>query len=311
MLVALAVTLAACAREGERDMRRLPVVLSASFPVRLLTADGTELSFPAPPRRVLPANAAWVDYLTLLTGPERVCALPAAAFGYSRLAPDPGPWAALPRFSGLQAEALLALEPDLVLAHAWQDPETLATLRRAEIGLLALPVPESWDEVEETLVLLATVLGERARVAEIAADHAARRAALRARASGFAGLRALCYTNLGAGGWTAGLGTTAHVLLELAGLRDAAAEAGIRGEASVEIETLLSLAPDLFVVGLPDRTESQPPSADVLTGEPALAGLEAIRARRIVALPAALFSSASPELLRGAERLVEELERLF
>ncbi len=290
---------------------RLPRILSGSFPVRVLTCEGEELEFAAPPQRVLPTNAAWVDFVSLLVRPSRVCALPEVAQGYSRLSGAEEGWAALPRFTGLLAENVLALEPDLVLAHSWQNPETLERLRSEGVPVLAVPVPESWDEIEATLVLLATVLNERERADELAREHAGRVEALRARTRQRAGLRALCYTNLGAGGWTAGARTTASILLELAGLRNAAAEIGIQGDAPADQELLLGLAPDLFVVGLPGSAERSAPSAEVLLGEPALAGLEAIRRKRIIRLPPPLFTTASSEILRGAERLADEVERLF
>ncbi|HEX6882823.1 MAG TPA: ABC transporter substrate-binding protein [Planctomycetota bacterium] len=262
------------------------------------------------PQRILPANAAWVDALSLLVGPERVVALPGEAFGYSRLTQAQTGWAALPTLAVFEAERLLALQPDLVLAHAWQNPETIATLRRAGIPVLATHVPESWNDVTESLLTLGTALGEDGRARQVVAELEARRVALRARAERFAGLRALTYTNLGAGGWTAGAGTTGDVLLGLAGLENAAARAGLRGDATADGERLLALAPDLFVVGRPDASEHSPPSAEFLLAEPALAHLEAVRARRIVTLPPALFTSASPELLTGAERLVDALEAL-
>ena len=54
---------------------RLPVVLTHGFPMRI-RAGAKEIVLAAPPRRVLPANAAWVDYVSLLVGPERLAALP-------------------------------------------------------------------------------------------------------------------------------------------------------------------------------------------------------------------------------------------
>lgn len=264
----------------------------------------------ARPQRILPANAAWVDALSLLVGPERVVALPGEAFGYSRLTAAPAGWSALPTLTVFEGERVLALRPDLVLAHAWQNPETIATLRRAGIAVLVLHVPERWADVTESLVTLGAALGEEELAREVVAELEARRVALRTRSTRFAGLSALTYTNLGAGGWTAGTGTTGDVLLELAGLENAAARAGLRGDAPADGERLLALAPDLFVVGHPDASEHAPPSAEFLLAEPALAHLEAVRARRIVTLPPALFTSASPELLTGAERLIDELERL-
>ena len=264
----------------------------------------------APPRRILPGNAAWVDHLSLLVGPERLAALPSEASGYSRLGEARGAWAELAPLPVFEAERILALAPDLVLVHAWQNPETIATLRRAGIPVLSCSVPESWEEVTGTLERLGAVLGESPGARTVCAELEERRAALRARGARFAHLDAMTYTNLGAGGWTSGARTTGDVLIGLAGLGNAAAKAGLVGDAPADGERLLALAPDLFVVGQPDRSEHAPPSAQFLLAEPALAGLEAVRAGRIVTLPPALFTSASPELLTGAERLVEALERL-
>jgi ABC-type Fe3+-hydroxamate transport system substrate-binding protein len=287
---------------------RLPRLLSTHFPLRLECA-GAELVLAEPPRRVLPGNAAWVDFLSMLVGPERVAALPSEAFGFSRLAANDSGWAALEPLASFEGERILALAPDLVLAHGWQNPETIATVRRAGIPVLVVPVPESWAEIIATLELLGTVLDVQDVARSRIADLELRRARLRERSAPFADTRALSYTNLGAGGWTNGARTTGAILLELAGLRNAAAEAGIVGDAPADRERLLALAPDLFLVGRPDRSESSPPSAEFLLGDQALQELAAVRERRIVTLPPALFDSASPELLQGAELLIDELER--
>jgi iron complex transport system substrate-binding protein len=302
--------LASCGRGAETaGSERLPRALGTEFPLRLAMHEG-EFLLPAPPTRILPVNAAWIDYVSVLVAPERVVALPSEAFGFSRLSSAPAGWDELPSLAVFEAERVLALAPDLVLAHAWQAPETITTLRRAGIPVLVVPVPESWDEILATLALLGTVVGERERAQELGADLEARHAELARRAAPFAGIRALSYTNLGTGGWTCGARTTADVLLTLAGLRNAAAEAGLVGDVPADQERLLTLSPELFLVGRPDRSESSAPSATFLLENPVLASLPAVRARRIVALPPALFTSASPELLTGAERLIDELERL-
>jgi iron complex transport system substrate-binding protein len=266
----------------------------------------------AAPHRILPANAAWIDFASLLVGPERVVAVPSEAFGYSRLSDAPeeerDEWRALPSLALFEAERILALAPDLVLAHEWQKPETLASLRAAGIPVLLAPVPRSWDEILRTLLELGAALGETPRATARVAELEARRARLAERAARFAHLDALSYTNLGAGGWTSGSGTTGEILLALAGLGNAAAKAGLVGDVPAEAERLLALAPDVFLVGRPDRSESAPPSQEFLLAQPALAQLEALRARRIASLPPQLFTSASPELLTGAERLVDALE---
>jgi iron complex transport system substrate-binding protein len=298
----------ACERGPDESAAAGPAS-GAPFPLRLPSPDG-ELVLPAPPRRVLPANAAWVDFVSLLVGPERIAALPPEAYGYSRLTGTKDAWAELEPFPIFEGERVLALAPDLVLAHSWQNPETIASLRRAGVPVFVARVPVRWEEITRTLAQLGTVLGEDERARTVLAELAERARTLRTRAAPFAHLALLSYTNLGAGGWTSGADTTADVLLGLAGVTNAAARAGLTGDVPADAERLLALAPDAFLVGQPDRSERSPPSAEFLLAEPALASLDAIRARRIVTLPPALFASASPELLTGAERLVAELERL-
>lgn len=295
-------------------MKLLPLLATAVLALASCTRDpSTALAVaPTSPRRLLPANAAWVDYVTRLVGPERVAALPSEAFGYSRLADaeEARAWGELEPFPAFEGERVLALAPDLVLAHTWQNPETIATLRQAGIPVLVCGVPETWEDVLATLTRLGSLLGETTRTRALLAELEGRRLALRTRAARFEGLRALTYTNLGAGGWTCGADTTGDILLALAGLANSAAEAGLVGDVPADAERLLALSPDVIVVGRPDRSEHAPPSAQFLLSDPALARLEAVAARRIAVLSPALFTSASPELLTGAERLIDELERI-
>jgi len=318
-LVGLALALGLLARARLRDgsaalrselppgASGVPPVPPGDFPLEVRSAAGV-LRLARQPTRVLATNAAWIDYVSLLIGPERCAGVPAETFGYSRLSgQESGAFGALPRLASFSGELVLALEPDLVLAHRWQSAETLAAIAGAGVPVLVLDVPESWEAVLDTLALAGALLGERERAAALARELEQRRVALRARARRFAGQRGLCYTNLGEGGWVAGARTTGDVLLTLAGLTNAAADAGITGDAPAEKERLFALAPDVFVVGRPDRSESAPPSAAFLRGDPALEALAAVREGRIVALPPELFTTASPELLRGAEALVAEL----
>ena len=300
---------------SERSDRRSPVprVVSTApgFPLWIELASGTRLELPEPPTRILPGNAATVDFVSALIAPERVAALPEAAVGYSRLDELDERWRALPRFHGYSAEIVLALEPDLVLVHNWQSPETTALLLDSGLPVLVSPLPKRWAEITEVLRFLGRVLGVEARAEEVVSDLERRRAALRRARRGGPELRALSYSNLGTGGTAAGAGTTADVLFELAGLRNAAAEAGLTGHVSVDHERLLAFAPDLIVVGTLAEGEGPAPSKAYLLAQPELAALPAVAERRIVALPPRLFTTTSQELLRAAERLSAEVDRLF
>jgi len=304
-------------REGASAHGPAPRVVSTSpgFPLRVALADGLEVVLESPPRRILPANAATFDLVSALVPPGRVAAVPQAAAGYSRLDELGAAWQALPRFSGYTAEVVLDLRPDLVLVHNWQSPEATALVRGDGIAVLVGPLPQRWSDIVDTLRLLGRVLDAEEQAASVLADLERRRTALETAPYRARDLRALSYSNLGAGGTTAGAGTTTDVLFDLAGLRNAAAEAGLVGHVSIDHERLFALDPDLILVGAVDAAEvpgaGPGPSAAYLLEQPDLAALPAIANRRIVRLPARLFTTASQELLRAAERLSEEVERLF
>ena len=290
---------------------RVARVPEAGFPMRVELPNGDEVTLSAPPTRVLPANAGVVDYLIDLVDAERVVALPVAAVHYSGLGRAPAAWKALPRFDAYSAEIVLALEPDLVLSHSWQSPETTARIRESGIAAVSAPLPRSWDEVLGTLSFLGRLLDADERAREVAADIERRLAALSESPHFGAGHRALSYSNLGTGGSTAGAGTTVDIIFELAGIENAASVAGLTGQATLDHERLLTLDPDFILVASDEGDTGAPPSATYLFETQALASLDAIRKRRIASLPIELFSTTSLELVRAAETLHRELDRLF
>ena len=106
-------------------------------------------------------------------------------------------------------------------------------------------------------------------------------------------------------------------MLQLVGLRNAAAEAGREGHATISFEELLRLDPDLILVSRPLQMEEGSAgdrggaSERLLLSESSLAGLRAVRERRIVSLPAWLYATASHEIVSGAEALALSVDELL
>ena len=159
----------------------------------------------------------------------------------------------------------------------------------------------------DCLHVLATALGADERGRAVEAALAPRLTALRAR--NLPPLSAVSYTNLGTGGWVAGSGTTADILFALVGLENAAARAHLVGHREIDLEGLLSLAPDVIVVGAPDEKEGIVSTRAYLESQPVLEPLSALRRDLVVSLPQELFTTASTELVTAAERLAAELDR--
>ena len=120
-------------------------------------------------------------------------------------------------------------------------------------------------------------------------------------------LRALVYNNYGAGGTTAGKGSTWDLIIQTAGLRNAATEAGLEGHPSLDLEALLSLDPDLLLLssgGSGDSTLTE------LRSLPRLTGLRPLQSGDIIRLPPTLFATSSQHMLDAAELLIARLEEL-
>jgi iron complex transport system substrate-binding protein len=135
---------------------------------------GHRLKLAAPPQRI-------VSLLPSLT--EAVCALDACArlVGVDRWSNHPASVTALPRLGGIDntpVEAVLALAPDVVLAA----PSTRLAERLRALGLNVLVFDsDRHEQVQRSLLVLATLLGEPARGERAWAQIQAQIAAARSR----------------------------------------------------------------------------------------------------------------------------------
>jgi len=203
---------------------------------------------------VVSLNLCADDYLLLLA-PEQAVAV-------SVLAADPAlsVVAAAARLVApvrADAEAVLALHPDLVLAGAYGAQTTLTLLERRGMRVERLDQPQDFAAIAAQTRLVAALLGEAARGEAMLAAMRARLAAVPPRAA----RRAVF---LEARGYAAQPGSLADAVLRAAGLADA----GYSGQPG--LEALVAHPPDLLVTATaPDF----PSLATDLLAHPALAGM--------------------------------------
>jgi len=268
---------------------------------------------PGRPVRIVPGNTAAAEFLATILGDEgaaRFAALPEQVDAYSNLDFTRPPWSGIARFSRFEPEPLITLRPDLVVTHAWQSADTTHILRAQGIAVVVLASARGYEEIRDQIASLGMTVGAEERAAGVLSRLDERVAALRASAARREGLRVLEYANDGTGGWTAGLDTTADAMIRLAGMRNAAGEQSIHGHVRLESERLLTIDPDILLVGAPARDDTGSPTKGVLEGVPEYASLSAVKKGRIVVLPSSLLSSDSPCLVDAAERLAAEVDRL-
>ena len=209
-----------------------------------------------------PAAAGRVVSLNLCTDEFLLLLAPEQALAVSVLAADPSlsvVAAQARRISRVRADAesVLRLHPDLVLAGPYGAQTTLALLERSGLRVERLGQPQDFDAIRAETRRVAALLGVPARGEALLA-------AMQARLDGVAahpGVRALM---LGARGYVAGPGSLADAVLRAAGF----SEAGRGGQPG--LEALAAHPPNLLVTA---TAPDYPSMATDLVRHPALAGI--------------------------------------
>ncbi len=220
------------------------------------------------------------DQLLVLLAPEQITAL-------EPLARDPALSFVAAQAAGLpqvraDAEAVLALHPDLVLAGRYGAQGTVALLRAHGTIVVQFDEAEDFAAVGLQVARMADLLGVPERGARLVAAMWRRLAKLR-RQTG----TALLWE---AGGWSAGPGSFGDAILRAAGYTD------LGSGGRVGVERLLAIRPDLLVTETAARFPSM---ATDLAWHPALAGM----LRRVVAPP--LLVCAGPWSVGAVETLAQ------
>jgi iron complex transport system substrate-binding protein len=212
---------------------------------------------------VLPVRAARVVSLNLCTDELLVLLSPESVAALSPLARDPSLSVVASQAASLpwvrpDAEAVLSLHPDLVLAGEYGAQAVLAVLRAR--GLRVVQVPEAADfaSVATEVRQVAAVLGVPAKGASLIARMWARLGAVPRHHGDMAMLWE-------ARGFSAGPGSFGDAVLHEAGLGDA----GTGGQ--IGIEALVAHPPALLVT---ETVPAFPSLATALLAHPALAGIK-------------------------------------
>ncbi|MCH2105178.1 MAG: ABC transporter substrate-binding protein [Planctomycetes bacterium] len=269
--------------------------------------DGARVILQERPARVIPTSSSTTDIVLALIEPERLAGLPETVLSYSHEVSQRGMPAEVPTFTHYVGESLLALSPDLVIGHVYQELDTTRVLRKAGVPVYSLTYPKTVEAVISDVRQISELLGETERGEALAREMQTRLERLRADTRREE-LRALTYTNLGSGVWTTGAGSSLDLMIQLAGMQNAGAEDGYEMDYQIDVERLLVLDPDVLIVA--GSVSGLTPSIEFLREDELIQGLKAVRHDHIVTLPSTLFSANSQHLLTAAEHLSASVDAL-
>lgn len=299
-VIALALSVAAMAT-AHQQAPNLPTQREAPAPS---TRGAAAMTVAVPDggfRRVVSVNLVADGILAEIAEPSRVMAT-------TSWIDPPHPRAHIlagrPRIDTLdEIERILTLRPDLVLVATPHDPARARRLQAEGITVVGLSAGAAREDLDADITTVATLLGAPARGEALRASLDRRRAALRALSSTSRPTdkpRALFVSAISGATWGGALGTSYHDILDAAGLRDVATEAGLRGWPQLRAEHLLAWDPDV-IAGEEGLRVS-------LCASQTLGQLRACREEgAILELPPRVVNDPGPARIEAAERLAEAL----
>ncbi len=198
------------------------------------------------------------------------------------------------------AEEIVPLKPDVILAGEFDAPMAIELLKKLDQRVERLPLPRTLGDINTQIFQLAAMVGASEKAQQMVANIDSQISALQALHNDKEPLTAFWYSSNGV---VIGDGTLEHELMQLAGLRNLAAERGMFGFNQLDLELLLSAKPQILIV-----EESQDRSfslAREYLGHPALAQANF----KIVILPAGLSGCAASVIGDVARILKQELAK--
>jgi len=254
------------------------------------------------PSSVVSLNICTDQLAIQLIAPDRIASV-------SFLAADPHYSAVAERARDLplnrgDAEEVLRLDPDLVLAGTYTSRPTVRLLRRLGHDVVEVAPPSDLDAARAQIRTVAKALGVPERGEDMIARIDRRLDRLGPDDPDAPRPTAAVYQ---ANGITPGRGELAHAVLRAAGLANLAAERGVRNLAPLPLEALVMAKPDVLV--FVTRRDAPPSQATRLLDHPALEGLKDQAAVALV--PPAMWNCGGPQLVKAVKRLADARERAF
>ncbi len=248
---------------------------------------------PDPPRRAVSINLCADVFLLHLAAPEQIASLTFLAAS-SPLSPVTEAARDIP-VNRAEIEEVLALKPDLVVAHGYGNAALVANLKRLGLPVFMLAPPTSLAVVETEIQRLATVLGRQAAGQALLGRYQDNLRSLER--EGLSSRPVLAV--YGPNGITSGPGSLLHDVLTRTGFDNLAPRLGIGSVGTLRMESLLTHTPDALLFS--DSGTHINSLARQKMHHPALRRLA--QTRPSLRLPGKLWTCGGPEVFEAMDAL--------
>ena len=260
-----------------------PAPVDAKTAYTVTDGQGTAIRLPQKPQRILSVNIASDEILMELVAPARIAALSYLADepGISHITAEAAQVRARVR---AQAEAVIALQPDLVLIPDWQPAEFPLALRDSGLTVYVFHTANSIADVRQNIREFAAAVGEAERGEALVARMDNELAVVGGKLKRIAETERVTVARVSTMGGSGGVGTSFDDICRHAGVRNAGALAGLDRTGSLTREQLVQIDPDVFLLPTWDytnKTDLEKLRNEIRT-DPSLQTIKAVRNGRLV-----------------------------
>ena len=304
IIIALFVLLVAACNSPTRPTTTAPAVVeeaSSEFPLTLTDDVGREITLEAVPERIVSLLPSNTEILFAVGAGDQVVGVTS----YCNYPPEATTREQVGGITNksLNIEAIIALEPDLVVVSGAQD-EVIPILE--EIGLVVLVLrPATLDDIYSNIELIGRATNHFEQATVLAADLRRRTEAIRAKAATIpADERPTVFYEV----WdnplmTAGPNTFIGQLVETAGGESIFADVS-EDWPQVSAEVIVERNPAV-ILGPEDHAEAL--AIEQIAARPGWANIEAVQSGRIYLLDSDMVSRPGPRIVDVLEQIAHEL----
>jgi iron complex transport system substrate-binding protein len=279
----------------------MPTTAATKQPFSATDAYGNTITFATAPKRIVSLAPSTTELLFAVGAGNQVV----GRDSYSDYPPEATRVSDIGGGTGdLNTEAVLALNPDLVLAAELTSSDQVKTLEGLGLTVFVVPNPQNFDGLYADINLVGQMSGHADVAAELVASDKKRVASVEQKLSGIT-YKPLVFYELDAtdpsAPWTAGAGTFVDTLINMAGGRNVGAS--LSGDwAQISTENLLIQNPDIILLG--DNTWGGITPKMVST-RPGWDALAAVKDGHVYPFDDNLVSRPGPRLVDGLEALAK------
>ena len=300
LLLVFSFTLTAC-----KDVRNNAASSSSSTAYEVTDEQGTVVSMPAKPQRILTLSMSTDEVVLGLVKPDHMVAVnsllddPVSSNVVELAKTIPG------RVTNPTVEEIAAMKPDLVIVPDWGDITLVASLRDLGIPVVVCKGARNLEEIEETVRLIAQAVGEPERGEKLVAQMDAKLAAITEKTKAIPESDRKTVVLISLMGSYGGIGSSFDDACKYAGVINGRAAAGIKDGQAMSNEQLVAINPD--VLFLP--TYNNHGSYDVASfrskylDDPSLQTIRAIQDGRLEEPDEAYIYNCSQDFVFGVQEI--------